>query len=197
MDLLALVRDSSSPNANIFYPPCFIKPFNTLEGLVYFIQAQYREGMDAKPVSFSALDNQIAIVFPNDLNANGTLFGGRVLELGDWICAVVAKRHSQRICVTLGLDSVRFLAPANSGDILVLKASVNRAWNTSMEVGLKVLAEDFRTLERKHIFSAFFTFVALDENGRPAKIPPVIPETEDQKRRYEEAEMRRAKRLKS
>lgn len=153
--------------------------------------------MDAKPVSFSALDNQIAIVFPNDLNANGTLFGGRVLELGDWTCAVVAKRHSQRICVTLGIDSVRFLAPATSGDILVLKASVNRAWNTSMEIGLKVLAEDFKTLERKHIFSAFFTFVALDENGRPAKIPPVIPETEDQKRRYEEAEMRRAKRLKS
>lgn len=153
--------------------------------------------MDARPVSFSALDNQIAIVFPNDLNANGTLFGGRVLELGDWICAVVAKRHTQRVCVTLGLDSVRFLASATSGDILVLKASINRAWNTSMEIGLKVLAEDFRTQEQKHIFSAFFTFVALDDSGKPAKIPSVIPETEDQKRRYEEAEMRRAKRLKS
>lgn len=153
--------------------------------------------MDARPVSFSAIDNQISLVFPNDLNANGTLFGGRVLELGDWLCCIVAKRHSQRVCVTLGLDSVRFLAPAMSGDILVLKASLNRAWNTSMEVGLKVLAEDFRTLERKHIFSAYFTFVALDEAFHPAKIPQVIPETEDQKRRYAEAEARRAKRLKT
>jgi acyl-CoA hydrolase len=153
--------------------------------------------MDARPVGFSALDHQISLVFPNDLNVNGTLFGGKLLELGDWICAIVAKRHSQRVCVTLGLDSVRFLAPATSGDILVLKASLNKAWNTSMEVGLKVLAEDFRTGEQRHIFSAYFTFVALDETFRPIKIPPVIPETLDQKRRYEEAEMRRAKRLKT
>lgn len=152
--------------------------------------------MDARPVSFSAIDHQISIVFPNDLNANGALFGGKVLELGDWICAIVAKRHTQRVCVTLGLDTVRFLAPATSGDILVLKAALNRAWGSSMEVGLKVFAEDFRTLERKHIFSAYFTFVALDDASRPVKIPPVIPETEDQKRRYADAEIRRAKRLK-
>ncbi len=151
--------------------------------------------MDPKPVSFSAIDNQISIVFPNDLNANGTLFGGKVLEQGDWLCAIVAKRHSQRVCVTLGLDSVRFLAPATSGDVLILKAALNRAWHTSMEVGLKVFAEDIRTLERRHIFSAYFTFVALDETFRPTKVPPVIPETEDEKRRYEEAEMRRTKRL--
>ncbi|MBS0629209.1 MAG: acyl-CoA thioesterase [Verrucomicrobia bacterium] len=152
--------------------------------------------MDPKPVSFSAISNQIAVVFPNDLNANGTLFGGKVLELGDWLCAIVAKRHSQRVCVTLGLDSVRFLAPATSGDILILKAALNRAWNTSMEVGLKVFAEDFRTLERKHIFSAYFTFVALDDTFRPARVPAVIPETDDEKRRYGEAEARRTKRLK-
>lgn len=153
--------------------------------------------MEKRPVNFSAIDHQTAIIFPNDLNANGTLFGGRVLELGDWLCAIVAKRHSSKICVTLGLDSVRFLAPAKQGDILVMKAAVNRAWGTSMEVGLKVFAENFRNQERKHIFSAYFTFVALDDQNRPTKIPQVIPETDEQKRRYAEAEVRRIKRLKT
>ncbi len=153
--------------------------------------------MDKKPVSSSAIDQQTALVFPNDLNTYGTLFGGRVLELGDWVCGIVAKRHSGKVCVTLGLDSVRFLAPAKSGDILVLKASINKAWNTSMEVGLKVFAEDFKTLERRHIFSAYFTFVALDDNLRPTKIPEIIPETEDEKRRFSDAEGRRKARLKS
>ncbi|NGX37165.1 MAG: putative acyl-CoA thioester hydrolase [Chlamydiae bacterium] len=151
--------------------------------------------MDPKPVRYSAINDQTSLVFPNDLNTYGTLFGGKVLELGDWICCIVAKRHSNKVCVTLGLDSVRFLAPATSGDILVLKAALNRAWNTSMEVGLKVFAQDFRTLEMKHIFSAYFTFVALDENRKPTKIPEVIPETDEEKRRYEEAEKRRKKRL--
>ena len=153
--------------------------------------------MEQKSVNFSAIDNQTAVVFPNDLNTNGTLFGGKILELGDWICSIVAKRHTNRVCVTLGLDSVRFLAPALSGDILILKASLNRTWRTSMEIGLKVLAEDFRTLERRHIFSAYFTFVALDDNRKPVKIPEVLPETEEQKRRFQEADMRRSKRLKS
>ena len=151
--------------------------------------------MDPKPVSFSAINDQTSLVFPNDLNTYGTLFGGKVLELGDWLCGVVAKRHTSRVCVTLGLDSVRFLAAATQGDILVLKAALNRAWNTSMEIGLKVFAEDFRTLERKHIFSAYFTFVALDEHLKPVKIPGVIPETKEEKRRYEEAEIRRQRRL--
>lgn len=151
--------------------------------------------MESKPVSFSALDEQTSLVFPNDLNTYGTLFGGKVLEIGDWVCGIVAKRHTGRVCVTLGLDAVRFLAPARSGDILVLKASLNRAWNTSMEIGLKVFAEDFKTLERRHIFSAYFTFVALDDHLRPAKIPGVNPETKEQKRRFEDAEKRRLKRL--
>lgn len=146
-------------------------------------------------MNFSAIDDQTALVFPNDLNTYGTLFGGRVLELGDWVCGIVAKRHSSKVCVTLGLDSVRFLAPAKMGDILVFKAAVNRAWNTSMEVGLKVFAEDFRTLERRHIFSAYFTFVAIDENGQPTSIPKILAETEEQKRRFSEAEIRRKKRL--
>jgi len=153
--------------------------------------------MKPRLVSFSAIEDQTSLVFPNDLNTYGTLFGGRVLELGDWIAGIVAKRHSSKVSVTLGLDSVRFLAPARSGDILILKAACNRAWRTSMEIGLKVFAEDFRTLERRHIFSAYFTFVALGDDLRPTQIPPILPETKDEKRRYEEAEARRKKRLHS
>ena len=148
-----------------------------------------------KPVSASAIHDQTAIVFPDDLNTLGTLFGGRVMEMADRVSAVVAKRHSGRDCVTLGIDSVRFLAPARHGDILVIKAAVNRVWRTSMEVGVKVFAEDFRTLERKHIVSAYFTFVAVDETLKPVEIAPVIPETDDEKRRFEQADRRRQVRM--
>lgn len=151
--------------------------------------------MKGKYVSESAIHEQIAVVFPNDLNAYGTLFGGRVLEHADMIAGVVAKRHSGKICVTLGIDSVRFLAPARKGDILVFKASLNRAWHTSMEIGVKVFTENFKTGERKHILSAYFTFVALDDHLKPTSVVPVIPQTDEEKRRYEEAERRRSFRL--
>lgn len=148
-----------------------------------------------KPVSSSAIHDQTAVVFPNDLNANGTLFGGRVLELADRLCGVVAKRHTGKVCVTLAIDSVKFLAPAKGGDILVFKAALNRAWHTSMEIGLKVFAEDYKTLNRVHILSAYFTFVALDDLLNPTPIPPVVPETAEEIRRYQEAEKRRQQRL--
>lgn len=151
--------------------------------------------MTKRKVSDSAIEDQTAVVFPNDLNAYGTLFGGRVVELCDRIAGVVAKRHSGRVCVTLGIDSVRFLTPAKHGDILVFKASLNRVWNTSMEVGVKVYKEDFKTEEQIHIVSAYFTFVALDDKLQPAHINPVEPVSADQKRRYEEAEKRRTSRL--
>jgi acyl-CoA hydrolase len=152
--------------------------------------------MEGKSVSASAINDQTAIVFPNDLNTLGTLFGGRVMEMADRVAAVVAKRHSGRNCVTLGIDSVRFLAGARHGDILVFKAAVNRVWRTSMEIGLKVFAEDFRTMERKHIVSAYFTFVAVDDSLNPVPVAPVIPQTDEEKMRYEQAEQRRAQRLK-
>lgn len=150
---------------------------------------------NGKPVRDSAINDQTAIVFPDDLNTLGTLFGGRVMEMADRVSAVVAKRHSGRDCVTLGIDSVRFLAPARHGDILVFKAAVNRVWTTSLEVGIKVFAEDFKTLQRKHIVSAYFTFVAIDEKMQKVPIPPVIPETDDERRRFEQAEQRRRARL--
>src|SRR5665213_3850318 len=96
-----------------------------------------------KRVSESAIHDQTYIVFPNDLNSIGTLYGGRVLEQADRVAAVVAKRHSGRVCVTLGVDSVRFLAPARHGDILIFQAAVNHVWRTSMEIGVKVLVEEF------------------------------------------------------
>src|SRR5881275_774744 len=130
-----------------------------------------------KPVSASAINDQTSIVFPNDINTLGTLFGGRVMEQCDRVCAVVAKRHSGRNCVTLGIDSVRFLASAKHGDILVFKAAVNRVWRTSLEVGIKVFAEDFETMKHKHIVSAYFTFVAVGDSLRPVPAPPVVPQT--------------------
>lgn len=151
--------------------------------------------MEGKSVSASALIDQVVEVFPNDLNAHGTLFGGRVMQIVDSLAAIVAKRHCGRVCVTLGIDSVRFLNPARRGDILVCMASVNRAWRTSMEVGIKVLAEDFRTLEQKAILTAYFTFVAVDDDHKPVEIIPVIPETPEQIQRYHEAEHRRQLRL--
>jgi acyl-CoA hydrolase len=153
------------------------------------------EELQAKTVSETAIHDQVDVVFPNDLNAYGTLFGGRVLEKADRLCAIVAKRHTGKVCVTLAIDSVRFLAPAKHGDILILQASINRVWRTSMEVGIRVTAEDYMTQKRTRIFSAYFTFVALDDKLRPVPIPPVIPITEQEKRRFEQAEIRRQHRM--
>jgi len=151
--------------------------------------------MEGKTVSTSAIIDQVVEVFPNDLNPHGTLFGGRLMQLVDNLAAIVAKRHSGKVCVTLGIDSVRFLNPARRGDILVCKASVNKTWRTSMEIGVKVIAEDFRTLEQKDILSAYFTFVAMDDELKPIEIIPVIPETLEQVQRFDAAEKRRIYRL--
>lgn len=149
----------------------------------------------SKTVATSAIHEQVVEVFPNDLNPHGTLFGGRVMQIVDTLAAIVAKRHSNTVCVTLGIDSVRFLNPAKRGDILICKASVNRAWRTSMEVGIKVIAEDFRTLEQRDILSAYFTFVAVDDDHKPVEVPHIIPETPEEMKRFEEAEVRRQHRL--
>lgn len=153
------------------------------------------ESLEGKPVSASAIIDQVVEVFPNDLNPHGTLFGGRLMHLVDNLAAIVAKRHSGKVCVTLGIDSVRFLNPARHGDILVCKSSVNKTWRTSMEIGVKVIAEDFRTLEQKNILSAYFTFVAMDDDLKPIEIVPVIPETPKQIERHAKAEKRRQYRL--
>lgn len=151
--------------------------------------------LPAKPVSASAVREHIYKVFPNDLNAHNTVFGGHIMATIDRLASVVAERHANRVCVTVAMDEMHFMAPARHGDTLVYAASVNRAWNSSMEIGARVIAENSKTCERTHIVSAYLTFVALDENNRPTAVPPLQTETDEERARFDEANLRRANRL--
>src|SRR5689334_3860485 len=130
-----------------------------------------------KKVSDSAVNEHIYKVFPNDLNSYDTVFGGLVMAILDRVALVVAERHTGRTCVTASVDSMHFLAPAKRGDILIFKGAVNKVWRSSMEIGLKVVTQHLTTGEIKHILSAYFTFVAIDELGLPVEIAPILPET--------------------
>lgn len=152
--------------------------------------------MTSKLVKESATENQLHLIFPNDLNSLGTIYGGKVLDLIDMIGGIVAKRHSEKLCVTASMDNIDFIRPARAGDLLVLKASVNNAWSTSCEVGVKIFAEDAKTKENHHLASAYLTYVALDENGKPSDMPKITPKTSKEKRRFKQAEQRREIRLK-
>jgi acyl-CoA hydrolase len=151
----------------------------------------------AKTVSASAVEGHVYKVFPNDLNAHGTAFGGMIMAKCDRLSLVVAERHSGHVCVTASVDSIHFLAPANENETLIFKVSINKAWNSSMEIGIKVEAENSYTGDSKHILSAYFTFVALDENNKVTRVPPVLLENKIQERRYQQADIRRAARLKT
>ncbi len=147
-----------------------------------------------KTVKQTAIEDQCYKIFPNDLNSHGTVFGGIVMGLADRTASVVAERHAEKVCVTALVDSMHFRAPAKRGDILVIKAAVNRSWTSSMEIGIKIFAEDYKTGEKHHIVSAYFTFVAVDDDFKPAKVPPIIPETAEEQRRYAAAGARRERR---
>ena len=143
----------------------------------------------------SQVNDYVYKIFPNDLNSQGTAFGGTIMALLDRIALVVAERHSNKVCVTVSVDAVHFLAAAKKGDNLIIQGKINRAWTSSMEIGLKVSAENSLSCEIRHILSAYFTFVALDDLGKPTKVPEIIPENQDEKRRFEEADHRRKRRV--
>jgi len=131
------------------------------------------------------------IIFPADTNAIGNLFGGRLMQWIDLVGAVAAVRHSRAIVVTASIDHSDFVAPAHVGDLLILKASVNRAFRTSMEVGVRAMVEDALDQTLRHVSTAYVTYVAVDRDGRPVPVPCVIAETEHQKRRFADAGRRR------
>lgn len=149
----------------------------------------------ARTVSYSALREQAYLVFPNDLNARDTVFGGLIMAHMDRYAVVVADRHAGGTCVTVGVDAVHFIAPAKRGDVLIFHTSVNRAWTSSMEVGCKVEAEQVGDAQRRHILSAYLTFVAMDEHSRPRPVPALLPETPIEHQRFDEAGLRREMRL--
>jgi len=150
--------------------------------------------MDGKTVSVSqAMLSELTL--PNDANGLGTLLGGRLMHLVDIAGALAAARHSRQFVVTASVDHMDFVEPVMIGELLVLRASVNRAFRTSMEVGVKVWAENMRTAYNRHVASAYLTFVALDKDRNAIPVPPLIAESEDEQRRFEEAGQRREYRL--
>ena len=150
--------------------------------------------VEGKPVKDS-VSEYAELALPNDVNKLGNIFGGKVMHLVDLAGAMAAIRHAHLPVVTASVDSLQFLHPVHSGELILLRSSVNRAFRTSMEVGVKVITENLMTGERLHTCSAYLTFVALDENGKPTPVPCVIPEAEEEKRRYREAGERREYRL--
>lgn len=135
------------------------------------------------------------LVLPNHTNQLGNLLGGQLMHWIDICAALASSKHAKRICVTASVDRIDFLHPIKLGDVVTIKASVNRVFNTSMEVGVRVTAENHTKGNQRHTNSAYLTFVGLGENGKPAKASEIIPESYDEKRRFEEAMTRRDKRL--
>lgn len=158
--------------------------------------------MKGKKVKESKTEMCIEAI-PLDANSAGNVHGGTIMKLIDSTAAVVAKRHCREqvsSIVTAAIDNVQFLSPANIGNLIVIKASVNYTGRTSLEVGVRVETEDLRTGKINYVNSAYLTFVALDENGCPTPVPSVIPMSKEEKRRFQEgkerSEIRKANRKK-
>src|SRR5262249_42949434 len=154
-----------------------------------------RRHVDPKPVSVSSAEFT-HLVLPPDTNALGTIFGGRIMEWVDIAGSIVASRHCRKVTVTASMDALHFLAPVKLGDIVILKVSVNFTHRTSMEIGVRIESENPLTGERCHTASAYLTFVGLDETGKPTEVPPVLPQTEEEKQRYQEGQKRYQERQK-
>jgi acyl-CoA hydrolase len=135
------------------------------------------------------------LMMPEHANIMGNVFGGVVLSLVDRVAAVCAIRHARKQCVTVSVDKVDFKEPIHVGELLTAYARVNFAGKTSMEVGVKIIAENVLSGAKRHTNSCYVTYVALDGNGAPSSVPPIAPETPDEKRRYDRAAQRRASRV--
>ncbi len=150
--------------------------------------------MEPKPASKSRsqLVRWIGVL---DANTAGNVHGGTIMKLCDEVAGLAAIKHSRRRVVTAAMDRMAFLVPIRIGELVTLSATVNAAWRTSMEVGVRVEAENPLTGEARHTNTAYLTMVALDDDGNPAPVPPLTPSTPEEQRRMREAELRRANRL--
>lgn len=150
---------------------------------------------ETKRVSDSKI-TMTELVLPNHTNQLGNLLGGQLMLWIDICAALCAAKHNQRVCVTASVDSIDFHHPVRLGDAVTLNATVNRVFNSSLEIGVEVYAESFKDGTKLHTNTAYLTFVGVDNEGKPAKALNVIPETDEEKRRYDEALKRRENRLK-
>lgn len=137
----------------------------------------------------------VQMVLPTDTNRLGNLLGGQLMQWIDIAAAIAASRHTNRVCVTASVDELNFHHPIVQGDVVILQASVNRVFRTSLEIGVRVTKENLLTGERTFTNTAYLTFVAIDDNGSPVAAPPIKPVTKDEKRRYADAARRRELRL--
>lgn len=131
------------------------------------------------------------LMTPDMANFSGKVHGGSILKLLDQVAYACASRYAGRYVVTLSVDQVMFRQPIQVGELVSFLASINHTGNSSMEVGIKVVAEDIRAQSVRHVNSCFFTMVAVDDDGKPASVPPLVPDTPDEHRRYKAAEIRR------
>jgi uncharacterized protein (TIGR00369 family) len=136
------------------------------------------------------------VMSPQDVNLAGNVFGGAIMKLIDTVAASVAVKHSRANAVTASIDRLDFHHPVFPGDLVTCRASLNYVGKTSMEIGVRVESENLLTGELKHTASSYLTFVALDMSGKPTELPPLVPETGEEKRRNSDAAVRREERLK-
>ena len=147
-----------------------------------------------RPISASRA-TMSELMMPNMANNLGHVFGGVILSLVDRVAAVAAIRHARQPCVTVSVDRVDFHEPIHLGELVIAQASVNFVGRTSMEVGVRIEAENLLTGQRRHTNSCYVTFVAIDGHGRPSPVPPLVLETEEERRRHAGAAARRRRRL--
>ena len=151
---------------------------------------------ELKPRAVSESQSEmVEIVLPNDANPLNALLGGRLMHWIDLAGALAAHRHARSYVVTASIDHLDFVTPVHVGEMVILRSTVNRAFNTSMEVGVKVFVENYINGTSRVVSTAYLTFVAVDRHGHRLPVPPIIPETEEEKRRYEDAARRREHRI--